>query len=151
MLGIIKDGFLILGTSSFALDLVTGLTILLAMILNVQIERATSMRGRRGSFGHAISLVFSIFAQREKGKDALMTPNDGTNGPAGVQDVLRTEQISMSFGPVVALRSVDLHLQRGEILGLVGDNGAGKSTLVKILTGLYRPDGGRIYLDGERG
>jgi ABC-type sugar transport system ATPase subunit len=50
----------------------------------------------------------------QKGKDALMTPNDGTHGPAGVQDVLRTEQISMSFGPVVALRSVDLHLPRGE-------------------------------------
>jgi len=78
-----------------------------------------------------------------------MTPNGGTNGPAGVEDVLRTEQISMSFGPVIALRSVDLHLQRGEVLGLVGDNGAGKSTLVKILTGLYRPDGGRIYLEGE--
>ena len=78
-----------------------------------------------------------------------MTPNGETNGPAGVGDVLRTEQISMSFGPVVALRSVDLHLQRGEILGLVGDNGAGKSTLVKILTGLYRPDGGRIFLEGE--
>ncbi|MGA8654680.1 MAG: ATP-binding cassette domain-containing protein, partial [Chthoniobacterales bacterium] len=55
----------------------------------------------------------------------------------------------MSFGPVVALRNVDLHLQRGEVLWLVGDNGAGKSTLVKILTGLYRPDGGRIYLEGE--
>ena len=68
VLGMIKDGFLILGTSSFALDLVTGLTILLAMILNVQIERATSMRGRRGSFGHAISVVFSIFAQRRKGR-----------------------------------------------------------------------------------
>ena len=68
VLGMIKDGFLILGTSSFALDLVTGLTILLAMILNVQIERATSMRGRRGSFGHAVSLVFSIFARRRKEK-----------------------------------------------------------------------------------
>jgi ABC-type sugar transport system ATPase subunit len=42
-----------------------------------------------------------------------------------------------------------LHLRRGEVLGLVGDNGAGKSTLVKILTGLYKPDHGRIYLDGE--
>ena len=68
VLGMIKDGFLILGTSSFALDLVTGLTILLAMILNVQIERATSMQGPRGSFGHAVSLVFSIFARRRKGR-----------------------------------------------------------------------------------
>jgi simple sugar transport system ATP-binding protein len=79
-----------------------------------------------------------------------MTPNGGTNGPAGVEDVLRIEQISMSFGPVVALRSLDLHLQRGEVLGLVGDNGAGKSTLVKILSGLFRPDAGRIYLEGEK-
>jgi simple sugar transport system permease protein len=68
VLGMIKDGFLILGTSSFALDLVTGLTILLAMILNVQIERATSMRGPRGSFGHAVSLVFSNFTRRRKGR-----------------------------------------------------------------------------------
>jgi simple sugar transport system permease protein len=68
VLGMIKDGFLILGTSSFALDLVTGLTILLAMILNVQIERATSMRGPRGSFGQAVSLVFSIFTRRGKGR-----------------------------------------------------------------------------------
>ena len=66
VLGMIKDGFLILGTSSFALDLVTGLTILLAMILNVQIELATSMRGPRGSFGHAVSLVLSLFARGGK-------------------------------------------------------------------------------------
>lgn len=68
VLGIIKDGFLILGTSSFALELVTGLTILLAMILNVQIEQATSMRGPRGSFGRAVGLIFSIFARRRKGR-----------------------------------------------------------------------------------
>ena len=68
VLGMIKDGFLILGTSSFALDLVTGLTILVAMILNVQIERATSMRGPRGSFAHAVSLIFSIFPRRRKGR-----------------------------------------------------------------------------------
>jgi ABC-type sugar transport system ATPase subunit len=78
-----------------------------------------------------------------------MMPNVGTKAPADVEDVLRIEDISMSFGPVTALRSVDLHLRRGEVLGLVGDNGAGKSTLVKILTGLYKPDHGRIYLDGE--
>ena len=69
VLGMIKDGFLILGTSSFALDLVTGLTILLAMILNVQIERATSMQGPRGSFGRAVNLVFSTFARRRKRGD----------------------------------------------------------------------------------
>jgi simple sugar transport system ATP-binding protein len=49
----------------------------------------------------------------------------------------------------MALQGVDMHLRRGEVLGLVGDNGAGKSTLVKILTGLYSPDSGHIYIDGE--
>ena len=78
-----------------------------------------------------------------------MMPNVATKAATDVEDVLRIEDISMSFGPVTALRSVDLHLRRGEVLGLVGDNGAGKSTLVKILTGLYKPDHGRIYLDGE--
>jgi len=66
-----------------------------------------------------------------------------------VKDVLRIEEISMSFGAVSVLRNVNLHLRRGEVLGLVGDNGAGKSTLVKIITGYHKPDGGRVYLDGE--
>ena len=48
-----------------------------------------------------------------------MTPNGGPKGPAGVEDVLRTEQISMSFGPVVALRSVDLHLPLELSLGRI--------------------------------
>jgi ABC-type sugar transport system ATPase subunit len=72
-----------------------------------------------------------------------------TDGRGDAEDVLRIEDISMSFGAVTALRGIDLHLRRGEILGLVGDNGAGKSTLVKILTGFHRPDSGRVYLDGE--
>jgi simple sugar transport system ATP-binding protein len=63
--------------------------------------------------------------------------------------VLRIEEISKSFGAVRVLRNVDLQLRRGEVLGLVGDNGAGKSTLVKIITGYHKPDGGRVYLEGE--
>jgi ABC-type sugar transport system ATPase subunit len=78
-----------------------------------------------------------------------MSSEAGTAGRGDVEDVLRIEDISMSFGAVTALRGIDLHLRRGEILGLVGDNGAGKSTLVKILTGFHRPDTGRVYLDGE--
>ncbi len=66
VLGSIKDGFLILGTSSFALELVTGVAILLAMVLNVQIERAASAQGPRGSFARAVSQVFSIFPRRRK-------------------------------------------------------------------------------------
>jgi ABC-type sugar transport system ATPase subunit len=78
-----------------------------------------------------------------------MMPNVGATGPTNAEDLLRTEKVQMTFGPVTALQGVDMHLRRGESLGLVGDNGAGKSTLVKILTGLYTPDSGRIFMDGK--
>ncbi|MDA8290589.1 MAG: ATP-binding cassette domain-containing protein [Actinomycetota bacterium] len=75
-------------------------------------------------------------------------PSSGS--PSRAEDViLRTEGITKRFGAVVALRGVDMHLERGEVLGLVGDNGAGKSTFVKILTGFQPPDAGRIYLEGQ--
>ncbi|AXB48443.1 ABC transporter ATP-binding protein [Amycolatopsis albispora] len=63
--------------------------------------------------------------------------------------LLRAEHVSKRFGPVSALTDVNLHVRRGEILGLIGDNGAGKSTLIKILTGYHQPDGGRLLVDGE--
>jgi len=59
------------------------------------------------------------------------------------------EQISKHFGGIEALSEVDFHLDAGEIVGLVGDNGAGKSTLIKILSGIYVPDEGRILIDGK--
>ena len=67
----------------------------------------------------------------------------------GRPDAIRAENVSKSFGAVTALVDVSLRLGKGEVLGLVGDNGAGKSTLIKILTGFFRPDTGRIVVDGE--
>lgn len=64
-------------------------------------------------------------------------------------EVIRAEGISKSFGPVRALTDVNLHVHRGEVLGLIGDNGAGKSTLIKILTGYHQPDGGSLLFEGE--
>lgn len=71
-------------------------------------------------------------------------------GPTSApDDVLRVEHIAKRFGPVTALRDVNLHLRKGEVLGLLGDNGAGKSTLIKILCGFQKPDAGKIFLHGE--
>src|SRR5271163_781635 len=64
-------------------------------------------------------------------------------------DVLRVEHIAKRFGPVTALRDVNLHLRKGEVLGLLGDNGAGKSTLIKIISGFQKQDSGAMFLHGK--
>ncbi len=64
-------------------------------------------------------------------------------------DVLRVEHVAKRFGPITALRDINLHLRKGEVLALLGDNGAGKSTLVKILCGFHHPDSGSMWLKGD--
>lgn len=66
------------------------------------------------------------------------------------ETILKLENISKNFGGVRALQSVGFELKRGEIHALMGENGAGKSTLIKVITGVLHPDGGEIYLDGEK-
>jgi ribose transport system ATP-binding protein len=63
--------------------------------------------------------------------------------------LLQTTAVAKAFGPVVALRAVDLSVAPGEVHALLGANGAGKSTLVKILTGVLRNDGGTVAVNGE--
>ena len=60
--------------------------------------------------------------------------------------VLEAKSVSKFFGTITALQNVDLHLNKGEVLGVVGDNGAGKSTLMKVLSGLYKPSEGSLFL-----
>jgi ribose transport system ATP-binding protein len=57
--------------------------------------------------------------------------------------------VEKRFPGVHALKSVNLEIKRGEIVGLVGENGAGKSTLMKVIYGAYQPDGGQILIDGK--
>lgn len=71
------------------------------------------------------------------------------SGTTGNGCLLEMRGIRKAFGGLKALDDVTLTLHHGEVLGLVGDNAAGKSTLMKILTGFYHADSGRIILDGK--
>jgi fructose transport system ATP-binding protein len=72
----------------------------------------------------------------------------GTSGRAG-PPVLEARGLVKTFGHVVGLAGVDLQLNAGEVLAVIGDNGAGKSTLIKCLSGAMTPDAGTITVDGQ--
>ncbi|MGH2905094.1 MAG: ATP-binding cassette domain-containing protein [Solirubrobacteraceae bacterium] len=78
-----------------------------------------------------------------------ITPETVVGPDEAPDDVLRIEHIAKRFGPVTALRDVNLHLRKGEVLGLLGDNGAGKSTLIKIICGFQKQDSGKMFLHGQ--
>src|SRR4029453_16310235 len=69
--------------------------------------------------------------------------------PSMTQPLLQATAVAKAFGPVVALRAVDLSVAPGEVHALLGANGAGKSTLVKILTGVLAGDSGTVAGNGE--
>ena len=64
-------------------------------------------------------------------------------------EILRAEGLAVHFGGVRAVDGLFLSVQRGELIGLIGPNGAGKTTALRLLTGLQRPDAGRVFLNGE--
>ncbi|MBI4602832.1 MAG: sugar ABC transporter ATP-binding protein, partial [Planctomycetes bacterium] len=68
---------------------------------------------------------------------------------AALQSLLELREVHKSFPGVQALRPLSFAVERGEVLGLVGENGAGKSTLIKVLSGVYAPDGGEVLLEGR--
>ncbi|HLT59422.1 MAG TPA: ABC transporter ATP-binding protein [Limnochordales bacterium] len=59
------------------------------------------------------------------------------------------DRVTKRFGRVRALNDLSVTIPSGTILGLLGPNGAGKSTMLKLIAGLYRPDGGRVTIDGD--
>jgi ABC-type sugar transport system ATPase subunit len=75
---------------------------------------------------------------------AAPAPRSGSDTP-----LLRLEGLGKNFGAVQALADIDLEIRAGEVLALVGDNGAGKSTLIKTISGIWSPDAGHVYWDGD--
>jgi simple sugar transport system ATP-binding protein len=71
---------------------------------------------------------------------------DATSPAPDFTDLVRLEGVQKYFGPVHALRNINLRIGPNEIVGLIGDNGAGKSTLIKTMTGVLKPTSGRIFV-----
>jgi branched-chain amino acid transport system ATP-binding protein len=68
---------------------------------------------------------------------------------SGGEEILKVENVVKRFGGIVAVNKVSFSVRKGEILGLIGPNGAGKTTLFNCITGVYRPEEGRIVFLGE--
>src|SRR5947199_5890713 len=66
------------------------------------------------------------------------------------QRILRAVDAHKSFGPTPALRGASLEVDRGEIVAIMGPSGSGKSTLLHCLAGIFLPDGGEVWFDGQR-
>ena len=64
--------------------------------------------------------------------------------------LLQAVNLTKKFGGLTAVNSVSLDINIGEVVGLVGDNGAGKSTLIKIISGVYQPEAGEIFFEGQK-
>lgn len=75
-----------------------------------------------------------------------MSASMNTAGNASAEAVLTVENVSKHFGGLAALDRVSLQVKAGEIFGLIGPNGAGKTTLFNVITALYVPDSGHVYL-----
>src|SRR5271156_405107 len=70
--------------------------------------------------------------------------------PPMPERLIELREIAKSYGRVFAVGGVNFHVDRGEVVGLIGDNGAGKSTLIKMLAGAIQPTGGEILVRGRR-
>lgn len=81
---------------------------------------------------------------------AAARESEGHKVSDGTDPVLAVENITKVFPGVIALDGVSFHVNRHEVVGLIGENGAGKSTLLKVLTGIYQPDHGQIFREGEQ-
>lgn len=76
--------------------------------------------------------------------------NDAAGTREEREPILSIRGLVKRFGGLTAVNDVSLDIDPGEVVGLVGDNGAGKSTLIKCVSGVYHPDGGRIFFEGRR-
>ncbi|MGI8446925.1 MAG: ATP-binding cassette domain-containing protein [Streptosporangiaceae bacterium] len=170
-IGVLDDGLILINVGPYVADLAVGGALVVAAALDVLYQRLERVPVRETAEAEALETdrPATSAAGPPPGGPVLDGPaavgpgvdgssaRPGLDGQAAAADggigrpapALEVSDITKRFGPVVALRGVSLSLDRGEVLGLVGDNGAGKSTLISIISGVARPDSGEIRLGGK--
>ena len=106
----------------------------------------TAQAEAKAEEGRSGAMQTSAALQQNGERASRATPAAGL---ASSPSVLGVRNVAKSFGAVTALNDVSLDIHPGEVRAICGENGAGKSTLVKILTGVYHPDGGTVTVNGE--
>src|SRR5207253_8572981 len=88
-------------------------------------------------------------ARGDDGRPAAGPARPGARGDRLMGALLELKRVSKAFGGLSCVTDLDLVVNDGEIVSLIGPNGAGKTTVFNLVTGVYRPDGGDIALEGE--
>ena len=70
--------------------------------------------------------------------------------PTDSNPLLKVDGIVMTFGTIMAVNNVSFALQKGEVLGLIGENGSGKSTITSVIAGMQKPKSGKMQFKGSR-
>ncbi|MDQ7903771.1 ATP-binding cassette domain-containing protein [Phytohabitans sp. ZYX-F-186] len=145
-IGVLSSGLIFAGLEDWWQQISKGLVLLLALGADQIAEHRRARSVRREAPAEPDPTPGA-----PPGAGASAAQEYGLDRETGHQPgpvVLRVEGLARRFGPVFALRDGTFSVRAGEVVCLVGDNGAGKSTLIKLISGVHRPDAGRIELGG---
>jgi len=101
------------------------------------------------SVDRAATVALLLAVARERAQAGHQAGADSATRPPPSGSILEGRNLTKTFGRRLVVNDVSVHVQQGEIVGLLGPNGAGKTTTFYLITGLIRPDGGTVELDGE--
>jgi branched-chain amino acid transport system ATP-binding protein len=113
-------------------------------------ESIRIVEGGTPRVGFNLSNVIDAAAPVSRSASAGATKKDASRSAIVTSLILKLESITLSFGGVTALANIDLSVAMGEIRAIIGPNGAGKSSLLNVISGIYRPQRGRVWIDERR-
>jgi ATP-binding cassette, subfamily B, multidrug efflux pump len=151
------NGLLLVGTGGIAIALWANGRVPVGTVA-MAIPMAWQIGAMAGWVAQSIAMIFDDIGQVQDGMRSIAQPRQMPDPPDAaelprVTGAIRFENVSFDYGRMPrrggVLRELDLDIAPGERVGLVGRSGAGKSTLVHLLLGFYRPESGRILVDGR--